>query len=235
MEEILGDILLAWNVDIIRPRMLSLIMKIIDSVPMMTTWPLLVEERVLVSERGPGCAGSPSLTHTVQPRHHLSAVQCSEAQSTWRYRHASTCSHSPRPGLRNRPVLIMPRSLRTPALPPRAVLRQVLQVRQRWDLVLSHWKGWRLEHPQTYARVHSCYVLCSKIIRKWLTIFQSMPCCHDTCWWCRDGKEVQISGLTVSFGCFEWHTWLPLPTNCLWIYSIDYMCKGRFPVWNKYS
>ena len=79
------------------------------------------------------------------------------------------------------------------------------------------------------------FVLCSKIIRKWLTIFQSMPCCHDTCWWCKDGKEVQISGLTVSFGCFEWHTWLPLPTNCLWIYSIDYMCKGRFPVWNKYS
>ena len=39
-------------------------MKIIDSVPMMTTWPLLVEERALVSERGPGCAGSPSLTHS---------------------------------------------------------------------------------------------------------------------------------------------------------------------------
>ena len=120
-----------------------------------------------------GVPEAPSLTHTVQPRHHLSAVQCSEAQSTWRYRHASTCSHSPRPGLRPRPVLIVPRSLRAPALPPRAVLRQVLQVRQRWDLVLSHWKGWRLERPQTCARVHSSYAPKS-LENGW----QSFKVCH---------------------------------------------------------
>ena len=84
MEEILGDILLAWNVDIIRPRMLSLIMKIIDSVPMMTTWPLLVEERALVSERGPGGAGSPSLTHSRTVSAHCTAAgrprECSAVQ-----------------------------------------------------------------------------------------------------------------------------------------------------------
>ena len=52
-------------------------MKIIDSVPMMTTWPLLVEERALVRERGPGCAGSTHSHCAAAPPPECSAVQWS--------------------------------------------------------------------------------------------------------------------------------------------------------------
>ena len=56
----------------------------------MTTWPLLVEERALVWERGPGfkpgCAGSPSLTHSrTQPLHSSThrALQRAECTVHW--------------------------------------------------------------------------------------------------------------------------------------------------------
>ena len=198
---------------------------------MMTTWPLLVEERALVRERGPGCAGSTHSHCAAAPPPECSAVQWSPvdlALSPCKHLLSFSSAWAAQPPNTHRAQKPTGSSF-TPTSSTATSSTSAPTVRSCTFTL----KG--LEAGASSNMCQGSFVLCSKIIRKWLTIFQSMPCCHDTCWWCKDGKEVQISGLTVSFGCFEWHTWLPLPTNCLWIYSIDYMCKGRFPVWNKYS
>ena len=176
MEEIVGCILV--NLECIEWKSLTLLVLLgfdMERVLMMTTWPLLVEERALEAERGPGfypgCAGSlltHSLAHcTVLQCTAAAPVQCREAQSTWRYGRASTCSSSPRPGcLRLGPVLLLPRGLRPPALPPRAVLRQVLQMRQRWALVPSKWKGSR-------------FLKCLVIQNRGFLNYMKLPCVHE--------------------------------------------------------
>ena len=163
---------------------------------MMTTWPLLVEERALVRERGPGCAGSP-LTHShcaAAPPPECSAVQWSPVDLA-----LSPCKHllsfssawaaqPPNTHHAQKPT----GSSFTPTSSTATSSTSAPTVRSCTFTL----KG--LEAGASSNMCQGSFVLCSKIIRKWLTIFQSMPCCHDTCWWCKDGKEVQISGLTVS-------------------------------------